>query len=216
MCRYFLEPINHTSMWDERYREPEFAYGKEANQFLQEQIDKLPPGKILFPCEGEGRNAVFAAQKGWEVAAFDGSREGFNKASALAAEKLVAIQYQTGDASNIEYPVGSFDAIALIYAHFPIETRQSLHQKFVTWLKPGGVILLEAFHPSQLQNSSGGPKLSSMLLTPEILEDDFDTLETVLVDTATIVLDEGKYHQGKADVVRYVGIKQLIGGSRLG
>jgi ubiquinone/menaquinone biosynthesis C-methylase UbiE len=194
-------------MWDERYREPEFAYGKEANQFLQEQLVTLPVGKILFPCEGEGRNAVFAAQKGWEVAAFDASQEGLKKATSLAAERLVAIEYQIGDALHIEYPIGSFDAIALVYAHFPSEIRQSLHQKFVTWLKPGGVILLEAFHPNQLQNSSGGPKLSSMLLTPEILEDDFATLETVLVGTATIVLDEGKYHQGKADVVRYVGKK---------
>ena len=69
--------------WNERYRQNEFAYGEEPNEFLKEQLAKLQPGSILFPAEGEGRNAVYAAQSGWQVSAFDISEEGKKKAERL-------------------------------------------------------------------------------------------------------------------------------------
>ncbi|NVM67000.1 hypothetical protein FHW88_005321 [Mucilaginibacter sp. SG538B] len=65
-----------TEKWDQRYAEEEFAYGEQPNNFLQQQLSLLKPGKILFPAEGEGRNAVFAAGLGWAVSAFDISIEG--------------------------------------------------------------------------------------------------------------------------------------------
>jgi hypothetical protein len=73
-----------TERWNERYSKDEFAYGEQPNKFLKEQLEKLAAGTILFPAEGEGRNAVFAAQLGWTVSAFDISAEGKNKANRLA------------------------------------------------------------------------------------------------------------------------------------
>jgi hypothetical protein len=69
-----------TNRWNERYANEEFAYGEEPNNYLKEQLTKLDAGKILFPAEGEGRNAVFAAKEGWTVSAFDISNEGLRKA----------------------------------------------------------------------------------------------------------------------------------------
>jgi hypothetical protein len=77
----------------------------------------------------------------------------------------------------------------------------------MTWLKPGGSIILEVFNPLQLNNTSGGPKDVSMLYTKEIIEHDFKKLTTKLISLDSIVLNEGKYHQGNAEVIRYVGIK---------
>ena len=57
--------------WDSRYKSEDYAYGKEPNVFFADQIGNIPPGKLLLPCEGEGRNAVFAAALGWEVDAVD-------------------------------------------------------------------------------------------------------------------------------------------------
>jgi hypothetical protein len=62
-------------MWDDRYGKIEFAYGEQPNNFLKEQLIKIPAGSILFPAEGEGRNAIYATQ-GWNVHAFDQSIEG--------------------------------------------------------------------------------------------------------------------------------------------
>ena len=197
-----------TSFWNERYGEQEFVYGTEPNAFLKEQLAKLPAGKIFFPCEGQGRNAVFAAQQGWKVNAFDQSEEGFKKAQQLAQQNNVEVQYQVADALEVDYPKESFDVIALIYAHYPSAIRQEVHQKMVSWLKPGGYIILEAFNPAQLKNSSGGPKDASMLLTMEILEENFKGLNIEELFYETIILHEGKFHQGEAEVVRFVARKK--------
>jgi len=196
------------SYWNERYREEEYAYGTSPNSFYAEQLLKLPVGEIVLPCEGEGRNAVFAAKNGWVTKAFDSSEEGLKKAKLLAKQNEVSISYEIADVIIIDFPKESTDVVALIYSHFPPEYRKNIHQKVIKWLKPGGQLILEAFNPKQLNNLSGGPKDESMLYTLEMLQDDFTDLSTQLLHFKTITLDEGKYHQGIADVVRYVGIKK--------
>ena len=67
--------------WNDRYSNPEYAYGTAPNEWFKEQLTHLPgKGRILLPAEGEGRNAVFAAKQGWEVSAFDPSEAGREKA----------------------------------------------------------------------------------------------------------------------------------------
>ena len=80
--------------WNDRYSSKEYVYGTGPNQFYKEQLEKLAPGKILFPAEGEGRNAVYTAKKGWSVTAFDPSSEGRKKALLLAKKNKVQIEYQ--------------------------------------------------------------------------------------------------------------------------
>jgi SAM-dependent methyltransferase len=197
-----------TNFWNERYGDQEYIYGKTPNVFFAEQLQTLKPGTILLPCEGEGRNAVFAALKGWEVRAFDTSEAGKIKAEKLAAENNVDIDYLIDDAETVQYPPNSFDAIAFIYAHFPPSIRKKIHQKAITWMKPRGKIILEIFNPKQLQNTSGGPKDLSMLYTEEMLRDDFEGLAIDVLETKTIVLNEGKHHQGKADIIQFVATKK--------
>lgn len=197
------------NFWNERYGNQEYIYGKTPNLFFAEQLKTLKPGEILLPCEGEGRNAVFAAVKGWEVRAFDSSEAGKIKAGKLAAENNVDIDYLIDDALTVQYPPNSFDAVAFIYAHFPPAIRKKIHQKAITWLKPGGKILLEVFNPKQLQNTSGGPKDLSMLYTEEMLRDDFEGLTIDQIETKTIELNEGRHHQGKADITQFVATKKL-------
>ena len=193
--------------WEKRYAEEAYAYGTDANEFLVEQLAHLKAGKILFVCEGEGRNAVYAASLGWEVEAFDLSEEGKKKALKLAQQKDQMIHYQIADAAIIDYPLESFDAVALIYAHFPEEIREKIHKKTTTWLKPGGHILLEAFNPLQLNNSSGGPKELSMLYTKEMMRKDFEGLDFSYLSEEKTELNEGQYHIGKADITRVVAVK---------
>jgi 2-polyprenyl-3-methyl-5-hydroxy-6-metoxy-1,4-benzoquinol methylase len=193
--------------WNNRYAEIDFAYGTEPNDFLKDELGKIPAGNILFVCEGEGRNAVFAAKQNWRVEAFDLSEEGKRKASLLAKQNNVSINYQIANASTIEYSENSFHVVALIYAHFPETIRKSVHEKIVSWLKPGGLVVLEAFNPKQLNNTSGGPKDLSMLYTKEIMADDFKELIIQQLNTETIELNEGKYHTGKAEIIRFIGKK---------
>ncbi len=195
------------NIWNERYSENEYVYGEEPNLFFAEQLNKLKPGKIILPCEGEGRNAVHAASQGWTVNAFDSSEAGKIKALQLADKKGVHIIYDVDDAVTISYPESVVDTIALIYAHFPPPIRKQIHQKAIKWLKPGGKIIIEAFNPDQLQNNSGGPKELPMLYTEGIIKGDFKGLKTELIQTLPVILKEGKYHEGKAGIIRFVGIK---------
>lgn len=196
------------NIWDERYNQEDYVYGIKPNSFFAEHLKKMPPGKIILPCEGEGRNAVFAASNGWLVDAFDTSEVGKQKALKLAEKKGVSITYLIGDANSIIFPSNEYDVVAFIYAHFPEEIRKNIHQRAINWLKPGGKVILEAFHPNQLKNNSGGPKNEAMLYTEAMLTDDFKGLELELLKTTQTILNEGKFHEGTADIIRFIGVKK--------
>lgn len=200
-------------MWNERYSEEGYAYGTEPNEYLKEQLEKLSPGSILFAAEGEGRNAVYAAQLGWNVFAFDLSVEGKKKAEALGHQKGVEINYLLGELPELGFKPGQLDAIVLIYAHFPSSIRSTYHKLLASYLKPGGTMILEAFSKNNLSYREenprvGGPNNIDFLVSTEELDHDFPDFE-VLENTEKIVsLNEGKYHIGTGSVVRFFGKKK--------
>lgn len=196
-----------SEFWNDRYREKDYVYGEKPNVFFKDQIRLLNPGTLILPCEGEGRNAVYAASLGWKVFAFDSSEAGKTKAMQLAEKNGQSIDYLVVDALEVSFPDESADVVAFIFAHFPPELRRKIYHQSIRWLKPGGRIILEAFNPLQLNNATGGPKDISMLCTEEILKEDFEGLEILIMRSLKINLKEGKYHHGLADVVDFVGIK---------
>jgi 2-polyprenyl-3-methyl-5-hydroxy-6-metoxy-1,4-benzoquinol methylase len=201
-----------TSRWNERYGQEAFAYGEEPNNYLKAQLEKLPVGTILFPAEGEGRNAVYAAQKGWDVAAFDISMEGKNKALKLAGKKEVRIDYQVGALDVLNFEPEQFDAIALIYAHFPAKIKSAYHQKLDALLKKGGTIIFESFSKKHLayvtaNENVGGPKDIDSLFSIEEIKLDFPNYTFVELVEKNIELNEGLYHNGIGSVSRFVGRK---------
>jgi ubiquinone/menaquinone biosynthesis C-methylase UbiE len=193
--------------WNERYAEHEFAYGKEPNQFLKENIHLLPKGKVLFVAEGEGRNAVFAAKNGLQVYAFDYSDSGRNKAKDLASENNVVIDYEVSDVLQLSYEKNSFDAIVFIFAHFPSDIRKKAHEELLSLVKPNGKIVFEAFSKEQLKYSSGGPKESAMLFSEDEVRKEFVNVTFDFLKTQLVMLNEGPYHQGEGKVIRFIGTK---------
>lgn len=199
--------------WDERFRDEEYVYGTEPNRFLKEQLQKLKPGHILFGAEGEGRNAVYAAKLGWTVSAFDISIEGKNKALKLAKENDVSIAYQVGQLPDLDFENDQFDAIALIYAHFPLDVRSRYHALLNNYLKKGGRIIFEAFgknHPEYQKKyqNIGGPRESELLFSTEDLKSDFSNYEILKLAEEEAELSEGLHHRGKGSVVRFIGEKK--------
>jgi 2-polyprenyl-3-methyl-5-hydroxy-6-metoxy-1,4-benzoquinol methylase len=195
------------NFWNERYAKKAFAYGIEPNQFYKEQLAKLSQGNILFAAEGEGRNAVYAALQGFEVSAFDSSSEGKNKAEALALENKVTIHYEVKGLEDVHYLENSFDALVLVFAHFPYAIRKKYHKKLVSYLKPNGIIIFEAFGKEQLNFQSGGPKQLDMLFSEDEIKEEFPGINFSYLATVETTLDEGPYHQGKGNVVRFIGQK---------
>jgi SAM-dependent methyltransferase len=193
--------------WNERYSTDEYAYGTQPNQFFKEHLEQLVPGTILFPAEGEGRNAVYAAKMGWQVTAFDTSTEGKRKADKLASENEVTIDYQIAGYENIHYQLNSFDCIVLIFAHVHPVKRKEYHQKLMSFLKPGGVLILEGFSKKQINNKSGGPRDVELLFSKEEMKSDFASFSELSITETSYILDEGPFHQGIASVIRVFGIK---------
>ncbi|MFO7863666.1 MAG: class I SAM-dependent methyltransferase [Salinivirgaceae bacterium] len=201
-----------SEFWNRRYSEPHYAYGEEPNAWFREQIDFLKPGKILLPGDGEGRNGVYAATKGWEVEAFDLSQSGKEKALLLAEQQGVQINFQVEDLAHLEFPENYFDAVALIYTHFQPGLRTVFHRKLADYLKVGGVLFIEGFAKDQIHrvsetNAGGGPKNVDMLYSLDELRSDFSNFDVRLAVEKSVHLDEGLFHVGESDVVRFVAIK---------
>lgn len=202
-----------TERWNERYSKEEFAYGKQPNNYLKEQLEKLDPGKILFAAEGEGRNAVFAASLGWTVSAFDISTEGKKKALLLAAANKVTIDYRVGELLALDYKNEEFDAIALIYAHFPAAIKSVYHKTLDNYLRKGGMLIFEAFSKKHIDylarnEKIGGPKDSGMLFSTDEIKADFANYEIIELAEKEIELNEGLFHNGTGSVIRFVGRKK--------
>lgn len=202
-----------TERWNDRYSKEEFAYGEAPNNYLKEQIEKLSAGKILFPAEGEGRNAVFAARLGWTVSAFDISDEGKNKAIRFAEANNVTIDYQVSELESLNYQSEQFDAIALIYAHFPAAIKSAIHKTLDQYLRKGGIIIFEAFSKKHLEylaknDKVGGPKDIESLFSIEEIQSDFPNYEIIELAEKEIELNEGIFHNGTGSVIRFVGRKK--------
>jgi len=209
--RYFKYGIKKNiimkELWDDKYSAPEYIYGKNPNEYFKTALDTLEPGRLLLPSEGEGRNAVYAAKKGWSVTAVDFSIKGKEKAMKLAEENNVKINYIISNLEKYDFPVSEFDAAGLIYAHYPPELRIYIHNSVIRSLKQGGILILEAFNKNQIHNGTGGPKELSMLYNSDILSNDFEKLYIKELSETEIKLSEGKHHNGKADIIRLLASK---------
>jgi 2-polyprenyl-3-methyl-5-hydroxy-6-metoxy-1,4-benzoquinol methylase len=194
------------SGWDERYAKEEYVYGIEPNRWLVAHAGGIKPGgRVLSLGEGEGRNAVWLARQGFAVEAVDGSAVGLEKAGKLAAQHGVVISTLIADLGAYAPAAGQYDAVALIFVHLPPHIRALVHSRAAAALAPGGVIIIEAFTPRQLSNSSGGPRQSDMLYDEDTLRRDFSGLQWAVLREAEMELDEGPFHRGRAAVVHGVG-----------
>lgn len=195
--------------WNERYKTADYYFGTKPNEFFQTFIDSLPVGRILLPGAGEGRNAVYAAEAGWEVEAFDFSPVAREKALRLAKDKGVDIHYSLQQAPEINCKKDYYDVVALLFLHLPPAERKAFHQKVVQCLNPdGGNLYLLAFsEPFEGESPEGGAEEPVFYSSKELLED-FEGLHIDLLQEEEVELQEGRGHRGKAKVVKLMAIRR--------
>lgn len=150
--------------WDERFKGREFAFGKEANPFLRRHIRLLPKGKALDIAAGEGRNAVFLAQHGFDVDVVDISEMGLKKARKLAQEMGVKIHTVLSDLDTYQIEKERYDLIADFYF-----LRRSLIPKIKKGLKKGGRVIFETYILEHRNLATSGPKQAKYFLKPNEL-----------------------------------------------
>lgn len=194
--------------WNDRYSDRFNAYGTEPNDFLREVCEQIPRGRVLCLAEGEGRNAVFLAQRGHAMTAIDRSEVGLTNAAQLAAERGVALETIVADLAEHDLGDGAWAGIVSIWAHMPSAVRAPLHAAVVSALQPGGVFVLEAYTPRQLERPGrGGPPVADLLMTPEALRAELAGLELLRCEEVDRDVDEGEFHRGPSTTVQVLARK---------
>ncbi|SFF85756.1 Methyltransferase domain-containing protein [Halobacillus alkaliphilus] len=155
-------------MWDQRFSEPNYAYGKQPNAFIKNMSERLPKdSKVGCFAEGEGRNGVYLAKMGHDVTILDQSDQGLNKALQLGKEEDVSIETVQGDLTKMEMEPEQFDAAVMVFGHVPKQDQSFLMEQMIRSVKPGGHVLFEVYSEHQLAYGTGGPKSAEMLYAPE-------------------------------------------------
>ena len=193
--------------WNQRFAEDEPVYGTEPNVFLSTQLERIRSGgHVLCLGEGEGRNAVWLASQGMSVTATDYAEVALERAKALAALRGVEIEAVHADLATFEFPEARLDAIVSIFVHLPEDLRRSVHRRAMRALRPGGVFIAEYFSRDQLAFGTGGPKNPTMLYTLDDIREDFSSgqVRFELLEQVQDELQEGRYHQGCASLIRIV------------
>jgi SAM-dependent methyltransferase len=191
--------------WDDRYGATEYVYGTEPSDFLAERYSALAPGgEILCLADGEGRNGVFLAMQGMRVTGVDSSAVGLEKARQLAAERRVSLDTVVADLATWELGDARWDGVVSIWAHLPAPLRATLHPRIARALRPGGVLLLEHYHPRQLGYGTGGPPDPTMMLTLEELDAAFPEWIRLHTFEGERIVVEGNGHGGKSYVTQAI------------
>lgn len=168
--------------WNERYAASDYVWSVDVNQFVEANLVDLQPGDAIDLGAGEGRNAVWLAERGWRVTAVDFSRVGLDKAERLAAEHGVLVEIVEADAT--EYQPGRLvDLVVVSYLQLPPEGRRTVLEHAKSWLRPGGTVFVIAHDRSNIDGGYGGPSSPEVCYT---VEETVDALEGLVPATAMV------------------------------
>ena len=190
--------------WDERYDRDMYIYGKEPAAFLKQKISGLKKGKALVLAMGEGRNAVYLAQNGFDVTGVDISEVAIEKCNKLAKERNTTVNAVVADLTDYDMGEAQFDLITNFYYYDP-----SIFPQVIEALKPGGMFIFEQFsidHLKYRETSRFGPSNPDYLVKPNELLEHFKSLRILYYEDAVVELDEGM-HKGTAAIIRLIAEK---------
>ena len=195
--------------WNKRFSAPEYIFGTAPNELLASQAARLRAGqRALCVADGEGRNSVWLAGRGLEVAAFDLSPTGVEKARRLAAERGVTVAYDVSDVYGWRWPPDAFDVVAAIFVQFADPAmRAFMFERIVASLRRGGLLVVQGYTPKQIEYGTGGPKQVENMYTAGLLRAAFASLEILELREHEKVMAEGSQHRGQSALVDLVARK---------
>jgi len=163
-------------MWDERYAASEAVWSRTPNLWVEQVASGFTRGTALDLAAGEGRNALWLAENGWDATAVDFFQVALDRAATWAAQRLGdgPGRLITVVADLLEYrPTSTFDLVLVVYLHLPAEQRrQVLRQAAASAVGPGGRLLVVAHDSTNLTDGVGGPQDPGVLYTAQDVADD--------------------------------------------
>jgi len=174
--------------WNQRYADAELVWSAEANRFLVQEVADLPPGRALDLGAGEGRNAIWLAERGWRVTAVDFSGIGLQKARRLAEARGVEVNWTEADLRSYSPARGAFELVVLVYIHLPGDERRAVVRRAADAVAAGGTLLVVGHDRSNLEEGYGGPQDPTILFTPDDITEDLAGIEELHVVRADRVV----------------------------
>jgi SAM-dependent methyltransferase len=166
--------IMDSAEWDRRYAGRELVWTSEPNRFLVREAEGLAPGRAIDLACGEGRNAVWLAERGWQVTGVDFSTVGLEKARALAAARGVEAEWIAADLLDYRAAPEGFDLVILFYLQVPAVQRTGIVSRAAGAVAPGGTFVLVAHDSANLERGHGGPQDPAVLYTAEDVNRDLN------------------------------------------
>lgn len=202
--------MSRQDFWEDRYSGEGYLFGTEPNDFLVEEADRLLPGmRALAVADGEGRNGVWLAEQGLEVVSVDFSANALAKARALAAERGVRIETRQADLFSWDWPVAAFDLVVTFYIHPPSNNQRILLAAMFQALRPGGLLIFEAYSKAHAECEFGGPDDPDRLYATALLRQILAEAEILLLEEKTIVRRSGRYPGKPAAVLRLIARRPI-------
>ena len=195
--------MSQKEFWNGKFSKADYFYGTKPNEFLASKIELFKNHKkLLCLGEGEGRNAIFFAQNGFEVSAIDASDVGLSKLDLKSKEENLEIKTFCMDLNHWKADE-KYDVIVASYLHMYKNERENLFEKIEDSLNTNGYFIAEFFSTKQLSFNSGGPKDLDLLYSLEDFSNYFNSCKKNITEEI-VVLDEGIGHRGEACVIRVV------------
>ncbi|MEU5941427.1 class I SAM-dependent methyltransferase [Micromonospora sp. NPDC047548] len=171
--------------WDGRYAgSAELVWTAEPNRFVVEAIADLAPGDALDLAAGEGRNAVWLAERGWRVTAVDFSPVAVARGREFAARRGVPVNWRVADVTADAIEPNRYDLVLIAYLHLPPAGLATVLAGAREALRPGGTVVVVGHDRANLDGGVGGPKDPQILLTPQAVVAGLTGLRGVRADTA--------------------------------
>jgi SAM-dependent methyltransferase len=153
--------------WNRRYATSELVWSAEPNRFLVAEVERMAPGRALDLACGEGRNAVWLAERGWRVHGVDFSEVGLAKAERLAAARGVEVEWTLADVTTYEAEEEAWDLVLVLYLQLPADERRLALERAARAVAPGGTLLVLGHDLANLTEGWGGPRHADVLFTAE-------------------------------------------------
>jgi SAM-dependent methyltransferase len=153
--------------WNEKWRERLADGYDEPSRFLVSEVRALAPGRALDLACGMGRNAIWLAERGWDVTAVDYSEVALAEAKRRAAARGVEVEWILADVTEWAPEAGAFDLVCVFYLQLPAAERRVVLAQAARAVAPHGIALVVGHDLRNLTDGWGGPSSPDVLFTPD-------------------------------------------------
>lgn len=180
--------------WNDRYREQDLVWSAGPNAFVAELCRDLTPGRSIDLAAGEGRNAIWLAEQGWDSTMVDFSEVAVDKARRIAEHRGVSITAEVGDLTTYEPTPGGYDLVVIAYLQLADEQLTPILRRAAAAVAPGGTFLLVNHDRENLEHGYGGPRSLAVLTSPDqvvaALGDGFEIVRSEVAERR-VTTDDG-------------------------